>query len=72
MATSPVVPAKNIRRVSHLRTVVDDATAGGDISDDLIDVWEHAVTLYQAYEWQDAVCGKSSRWTKSSERKENC
>lgn len=53
----PMVPPRNDRRrLSHLKTSADSVEPAVDeLSDDLIDVWEHAVTLSKGYEWQDAV-----------------
>lgn len=54
--TVPVVPTRNNRRLSHLKTDLRARiTPTEALSDDLIDVWEHAVTLFQGCEWQDAV-----------------
>lgn len=54
--TVPVVPTRNNRRLSHLKTDLRARiTPTEALSDDLIDVWEHAVTLFQGCEWQDAA-----------------
>lgn len=57
----PVVPTRNNRRLSHLKTNLGARNTPTEaLSDDLIDVWEHAVTLFQGSEWQDAVSAERS------------
>ncbi|KAM3415687.1 hypothetical protein BST61_g9205 [Cercospora zeina] len=52
----PSVPVRSDRRLSHHKTDLKAPSTPTDaLSDDLIDVWEHAVTLFQGCEWQDAA-----------------
>ncbi|MGG6496734.1 UNVERIFIED_CONTAM: hypothetical protein NY603_27820, partial [Bacteroidetes bacterium 56_B9] len=60
--TVPVVPTRNNRRLSHLKSDLRarNTPPTEALSDVLIDVWEHAVTLFQGSEWQDAVSAERS------------
>jgi hypothetical protein len=50
---APTIPPRNPRRLLRLKTATPKVPDGLD--SELVDVWEHAATLYHGYEWQDAV-----------------